>query len=127
MSEDSDYVPEYDDDAEADEDFSSGYEYTDADGAREDGYQTGATTGTDEDGSDIFDDELDPRTLLQSMEQTVAGAEEAEQPYEVLRASRARNRKPKVRSPRPPSSSCCSGTNSSSRTLAPARPGSRRR
>jgi hypothetical protein len=101
MSEDSDYVPsEYDDDEADGADETD--EYANAGGeAGQDGYQTGATTGTDEEGSDIFDDELDPRTLLQSMERTVAGAEEAEQPYEVLRASRARNRKLKVRgSPR---------------------------
>ena len=94
MSDDSDYVPDYDDEAGADEDFDA---YADAAEEEDPGYLTGATTATDDEGSDIFDDEVDPFTLLQSMEQTVAGEEEAEQPYEVLRANRARNRKLKVR------------------------------
>ena len=95
MSDDSDYVPDYAEevDAEADEE----YDVTDADAEDDAGYQTGATTGTDEEGSDIFDDDIDPFSLLHSMEQTVAGEADGEQPYEVLRASRARNRKPKVR------------------------------
>lgn len=94
MSDDSDYVPDYDEEAGADDDFDA---YADVAEEEDTGYLTGATTATDDEGSDIFDDEVDPFTLLQSMEQTVAGEEEAEQPYEVLRANRARNRKLKVR------------------------------
>jgi hypothetical protein len=55
------------------------------DEGEESGYTTGATTGTDDGDSDVFDEDADPLTLLNSMMGLQPGEGEDLQPFEVLR------------------------------------------
>ena len=84
---DDDYEPEEEEEVELSDD--------------ESGYNTGATTGTDDDGSDIFDEEVDPITLLDSMMQLQPGEAGHLQPFEMLRQHQHRSSGHQVGAPRP--------------------------
>eukprot|EP00877_Chromochloris_zofingiensis_P007121 jgi/Chrzof1/2662/Cz11g24100.t1 len=59
----------------------------------ENGYTTGATTGSDEEVSDFFGEDLDPMSLIGDLELQQPG-DSGMQPYEVVRRCRTRKKQP---------------------------------